>query len=93
MGRIIYGKVGGYENNTIKFTNSIYPSIEDWKNNTNVGYRDELAMLKTENKVIVYDRDEKTSRAITRDEINNYIGKECVLRCNQLNTGEVIIYE
>ncbi|MBQ7793099.1 MAG: S-layer homology domain-containing protein [Clostridia bacterium] len=93
MGRIAYGTVGGYENNVMKFTTSIYPTIPDWANNTNVDYREELTQLKVEGKVIVYDRDDHTSRAITRDEINNYIGKECVLRTNQLVTGEVIIYE
>ena len=93
MSRVVYSKIGGFEGGLLQFETSTYATFDDFKFNQNVIMRDELGMLKSGPRVVLYDKESGETTGITRDEINNYIGKECVLHIYQMNITEVIIYE
>ena len=92
MGRLVYTKIDAVSEKFIQFSTSVYPTADDWKNNTNVDWQLEIATM-NENNILVYNDKTETSKKISRNELENYIGKKAVIRVNQCLMQEVIIYE
>ena len=92
MSRLIYTEIDAVSERFIQFETSIYPTADDWKNNTNVGWQMEIATMNEDN-IVVYNHNTRTSKNIKRNELENYIGKKAIIRVNQCLMQEVIIYE
>ena len=92
MSRLIYTKIDAVSERFIQFNTSVYPTVDDWKNNTNIAWQLEIATMNEDN-ILVYNYKTKTSKKITRSELENYIGKKAIIRVNQCLMQEVIIYE
>lgn len=92
MSRLVYTKLDAVSENFLQFVTSIYPTSDDWKDNTNVGWQKEIAIMNEDN-ILAYDEETNESKRIKRSELDNYIGKNMVIRINQCLLQEVIIYE
>ncbi len=99
MGRLIYSTLDAVTENFLQYESSIHSSVDEWKTWDDNDDKPKIPKMQTEvstmnnDNIVVYDAEEGTSRAITRAEISNYIGKKFVMRINQCLMQEVIIYE
>lgn len=92
MSRLVLTTLDTASDTFIQFKTTYYPSVIDWKNNTNVGWNMEIASMNND-QIILYNTKSHTAKQITRNDLQNYIGNTMILRENTCLMQEVIIYE
>lgn len=90
--RLVYSKIDAAKGNFVQFESTLFKTIDDWAVSANAEYQKELVKVGSES-IILYNHDDKTSRIIKQDEMQNYLGNAFVMRAEQNLLQEVIIYE
>lgn len=90
--RLVYSKIDAAKGDFVQFETTTFKTMDDWAISANAEYQKELVKIGSES-IILYNHDNKTSRIIKQEEIQNYLGNAFVMRAEQNLLQEVIIYE